>query len=175
MKKFLFVLVLLAIVGGTAAWYWKHNGKSEISVSTAPVKRGEVVFTIGATGTVEPEEVIDVGAQVAGKIMEFGKDKSGKQVDYGSYIQAGNVLAKIDQTVYLADVAQAQAQLAQAKAGVERANADLLQLKAKLNQGQRDWDRAQKLGPSDALAQTQYDAYEAAYEQAKIWTQRHLS
>ncbi len=167
MKKFLFVLVLLAIVGGTAAWYWKHNGKSEISVSTAPAKRGEVVFTIGATGTVEPEEVIDVGAQVAGKIMEFGKDKSGKQVDYGSYIQAGNVLAKIDQTVYLADVAQAQAQLAQAKAGVERANADLLQLKAKLNQGQRDWDRAQKLGPSDALAQTQYDAYEAAYEQAK--------
>src|SRR5947207_8338331 len=138
MKKFLFVLVLLAIVGGTAAWYWKHNGKSEISVSTAPAKRGEVVFTIGATGTVEPEEVIDVGAQVAGKIMEFGKDKSNKSVDYGSYIEAGTVLAKIDETVYVAAVAEAKAQLAQAEAGVKRAEADLLQLKAKLTQAQRE-------------------------------------
>jgi len=167
MKKFLLLLVLLAIVGGTAAWYWKHSGTSQISLTTSPVKRGEVIFAIGATGTVEPEEVIDVGAQVAGKIMEFGKDQNGKQVDYGSFIKTGDVLAKIDQTVYLADVSQAKAQLAQANAGVERANADLLQLKSKLNQAERDWDRAQKLGPSDALAQTQYDAYQAAYEQAK--------
>src|SRR2546430_7779841 len=167
MKKILFILALRAIVGGTAAWYLKHNGNPQISLQTTPVKRGEVVFSIGATGTVEPEEVIDVGAQVAGKIMEFGKDNSGKPVDYGSFIDAGAVLAKIDQTVYLADVSQAQAQLAQAKAGVARADADLLQMKAKYNQAERDWERAKKLGPSDALAQTQYDAYEGAYEQAK--------
>ncbi len=167
MKKILLVLVLLAIVGGTAAWYLKHNGNSQITLQTTPVKRGEVVFSIGATGTVEPEEVIDVGAQVAGKIEEFGKDKSGKTIDYGSFIEAGNVLAKIDQTVYLADVSQAQAQLAQANAGVARADADLLQMKAKYNQADRDWERAKKLGPSDALAQTQYDAYEAGYEQAR--------
>jgi len=167
MKKLLLVLVLLLIVGGTAAWYWKHNGKSEISVTTAPVKRGDVVYTIGATGTVEPEEVIDVGAQVAGKIMEFGKDKDGKNIDYGSYIEAGKLLAKIDETVYVAALAEATASLAQANAGVQRAQADLLQLKSKLDQAQRDWDRAQKLGPSDALAQSQYDAYRAAYEQAK--------
>ena len=167
MKKLLLVLVMLAIVGGTAAWYWKHNGNSQTIVTTAPVKRGEVVYTIGATGTVEPEEVIDVGAQVAGKIMEFGKDTNGRSVDYGSFIQAGNVLAKIDETVYLAEVSQARAQLAQANASVKRAEADLLQLKAKYNQADRDWERAKKLGPSDALAQTQYDAYEAGFEQAK--------
>ena len=167
MKRILLVLVLLAIVGGTAAWYLKRNGNNQISLTTTPVKRGEVVFSIGATGTVEPEEVIDVGAQVAGKIEEFGKDKGGKSFDYGSFVQSGDVLAKIDQTVYLADVSQARAQLAQANAGVARAQADLLQLKAKYNQADRDWERAKKLGPSDALAQTQYDAYEAGYEQAK--------
>src|SRR2546421_1331140 len=126
MKKILFILVLLAIVGGSAAWYLKHNGNPQISLQTTPVKRGEVVYTIGATGTVEPEEVIDVGAQVAGKIMEFGKDKDGKNVDYGSSVEAGKLLARIDETVYLAAAAEAQAALAQANAGVQRAQADLL-------------------------------------------------
>ena len=31
----------------------------------------------------------------------------------------------------------------------------------------RDWQRAQELGPSNALAQSNYDAYRAAYETAK--------
>jgi HlyD family secretion protein len=39
-------------------------------------------------------------------------------------------------------------------------------LKAKLNQAERDWQRAQKLGPSDALAQSTYDAYRSAYDTA---------
>ena len=42
------------------------------------MKRGNLIATISATGTVEPEEVIDVGAQVAGRIVEFGKDKNGR-------------------------------------------------------------------------------------------------
>ena len=42
-------------------------------------------MTIGATGTLEPEEVVDVGAQVAGQILEFGKDDSGKAVSSGVY------------------------------------------------------------------------------------------
>jgi HlyD family secretion protein len=111
--------------------------------------------------------VIDIGAQVAGKIESFGMDRNGKPIDYGSFIEAGGMLAKIDETVYVAELGQSKAQLEQAKAGVTRADADLLQLKAKLLQAQRDWDRAQKLGPSDALSQSQYDAYEAGFEQAK--------
>ena len=40
-------------------------------------------------------------------------------------------------------------------------------MKAKLLQAQQDWDRAQKLGPSEALAQSAYDQYQANYEVAK--------
>jgi len=56
-------------------------------------------------------------------------------------------------SLYAADVAMANAQLQQAQAGVKRAEADLGQLKAKHYQAERDWERAQKLGPSDALAE----------------------
>jgi HlyD family secretion protein len=54
-----------------------------------------------------------------------------------------------------------------AQAGLERAQADLEQFKAKLNQAERDWLRAQKIGPSQALSQASYDAYRSAYETAK--------
>src|SRR6185369_13073080 len=69
--------------------------------------------------------------------------------------------------LYQSDLESAKAQFEQAQAGVARAQADLLQFQAKFNQAKRDWDRAQKLGPSDALAQVDYDAYESAFESAK--------
>jgi len=52
------------------------------------------------------------------------------------------------------------------RAALQRAQADLGQLRAKLQQAERDWRRAQKLGPSEALAQASYDAYQSAYESA---------
>ncbi len=162
------ILALLAVMaGGTAAWRLSQNRGSDTAFRTVPLKRTDLVATISASGTVEPEEVVDVGAQVAGQISSFGKDKNGKTIDYGSAVEEGTVLAKIDDSLYAADVGLAKAQLAQAKAGQSRAEADLLQMKAKLDQAQRDWERAQKLGPSEALAPTTYDAYKATYETAK--------
>ena len=70
--------------------------------STAKVTKSDLNVTISATGTLEPEEVVDVGAQVAGQILAFGKDKAGQTVDYGSYVEEGTILARIDDTVYTA-------------------------------------------------------------------------
>lgn len=134
---------------------------------TVEAKRGDLLATISATGTVEPEELVDVGAQVAGRIVSFGKDVAGKTVDYGSIVEEGTVLAQIDDALYAADVAQTKAQLEQARAGLARAEADLGQLQAKLFQAERDWNRARKLGPSDALSQSDYDAAQSAHEVAK--------
>jgi HlyD family secretion protein len=171
MKRFVrattITLAFLGLIAGSAAWYLGRGGGQAVSFRTVPVRRGNLVATISATGTLEPEEVVDVGAQVAGQIIAFGKDAGGKPIDYGSAVDDGTILAQIDDSLYAADVASAKAALQLAQAGVTRAAADLEQMKAKLYQAQRDWDRAQKLGPSDALAQSQYDAYQSAYEVAK--------
>ena len=171
MKRFLKVLVLLlaltGVVAGAVFWYTRRNEVPTASFRLAQVKRGDLAAEISATGTVEPEEVVDVGAQVAGQIKTFGTDKNGKPIDYGSAVEAGTVLANIDDSLYAADVAQTAAALAQAQANLQQAQANLGQLQAKLNEAARDWDRAQKLGPGDALAQTSYDAYQAGYETAK--------
>jgi HlyD family secretion protein len=166
-KKTAVISALVVLFVIVAALFLRGSGNKGVVYRTAAVKKGDLLATISATGTVEPEEVVDVGAQVAGQINSFGKDKNGKTIDYGSVVEEGTILAQIDDSLYAADVALANAQVLQARAGVLRTEADLGQLKSRLNQAKRDWDRAQKLGPSEALAQSSYDAYRSAYEIAQ--------
>jgi len=157
-------VLTVIVVGG---WLFRSKGNSEPAFQTAQVKRGDLVPTISATGTVEPKQVVDVGAQVAGIITAFGKDKFGNAIDYGSVVEKGTVLAKIDDSLYAAALETAKAQVQQAEANKISADANVLQTRATLLKAKADWDRAQKIGPSDALAQTVYDQYQATYEVAK--------
>jgi len=153
---------------GCLGWWWFKSGESQGTVyRTAQVKRGDLLASISATGTIEPTIVVDVGAQVNGIIKTFGKDKNGNPVDYGSVVDENTVLAKIDDSLYAAALETARAQLRQAEANKLSADANVLQMKAKQFQAQQDWDRAKKLGPSDALSQSSYDQYRANFEVAK--------
>ncbi len=166
-RRLAFALAAVLLVALVSAGYLYRSGRDGVVFRTVPVKLGDLQAVISATGTVEPEEVVDVGAQVAGRIVAFGTDKNGQEVDYGSVVEDGTVLARIDDALYSADVDQAKATLGVSKATLQRSEADLNQLKAKLYQAQRDWARAQKLGPGDALSQADYDAAQSAFETAK--------
>src|SRR5438477_5688475 len=121
------VALAIAVIG----WSWHFRNGHTVLFNTAPIKHGDLVATITATGTIEPIEVIDVGAQVAGLIKSFGKDKDGKAIDYGSVIEEGTILATIDESVYAADLSLAKAQVEQDQAGELRAAADVQQMEAK--------------------------------------------
>jgi HlyD family secretion protein len=162
MKRIVFFLVLILAAGGGAAYYSKHlAAEPTAAFRTATLARGDLLSTISATGTVEPEEVVDVGAQVMGLIVSFGTDSrdASKPIDYGSVVEKGTVLARIDPTPY-------QAALEQADATLERSQADLLQLEAKREQAAQDRKRADKLHPQHAIAETDYDSAVANYKTA---------
>ena len=131
------------------------------------MQRGNLQLSISATGTVEPEELIDVGAQIAGKILSFGKDDNGKSIDYGSNIEEGTVLANIDDSLYAAENEQVAAQVAQNKAAIIHSEADLEQLKSKLSLAGSEWKRAQKLFPDKVIAESEYDIARSTYDAAK--------
>lgn len=158
-------VVLLA--AGIIHWSVRSSRGETVSFRTAEVTRGELLVTISATGTLEPEEIVDVGAQVSGQIVSLGNDAAGKTVDYTSRVDKDAVLARIDDALYQADVATDEAQVRSNKAGIRLAEANLVELKAKLVQAERDWQRVQNLGSSGAVSQTSRDAYQSAYECAK--------
>lgn len=171
MRRFLktpaIAIVVVALAGGAAVWGWRARNGHKWSFRTVLVTRGDLAATISATGTVEPEEVVDVGAQVAGQIISFGRDKNGNPIDYGSIVEEGTILAQIDDSVYAADVALVKAQLEQDKAGEVSAVANLEQMKAKAVQAEADWKRAQALDASRLVTREGYDSSKANYDVAK--------
>jgi HlyD family secretion protein len=160
LKKPIIAIVILALVGGIGAWRLLTRNGARLSFATVMVKRGDVAARISATGTIEPLEVVDVGAQVAGRISVFGMDKDGKALDYGSVVEQGELLAKIDDSVYAAD-------LSVAKAGEQSAVATLEQMNAKLDQAAAEWKRARELSASKLISEVDYDTAKANYEVAK--------
>jgi HlyD family secretion protein len=157
-KKLVGLILVVAI--GFGVWWWLSHDNTKPSFTTVAVTRGDVAATIGATGTLEPIEVVDVGAQVAGRVSAFGKDKSGMIVDYGSHVEEGALLAKIDDSVYAAD-------LNVAKARQLSADANLEQMQAKFDQADAEWKRTQELFKSKLTSQVDYDTAKANYEVAK--------
>jgi HlyD family secretion protein len=151
-------IATLVLVAGV--WWWHARNSSQLSFVTAVVKRGDIAATINASGTIEPSETVDVGAQVAGRITSFGTDIAGKPVDFNSVVEKGAVLARIDDSVYAAD-------LSVAKAEVLTAAANLEQMNAKLDQAQAEWKRAQDLYQNKLMAQVDYDTDKANFEVAK--------
>ena len=157
------VLVYLAVLG-----YRKYSGpKDRIVFRTDTIRSGDLVRSITATGTVEPEELVNVGAQVQGMITKFGTDTNGKPVDYRSSVKEGGVLAWIDDSLYAAELKSAQASQLQAKAAINSAKSNIMQAKARLALAELNMNRAKQLHPVKAIAQNTYDEALSAYDVAK--------
>ena len=152
-KRLIKIIIILAVAAfAISAWmYYSSNHRvDKVRFATTTVTRGDFVNKVQATGTLEPQELVDVGAQVTGEIKEFGTDLEGKRVDYGSEVKAGQLLARIDDTLVELDIKRAEAPVAQAQANKNKAD--------------RDMQRAEKLGVGDALSQMEYDQFVNAAE-----------
>ena len=142
---------LLIVAIATATW-WTLAGRSTLRYVTVPVAKGAVTRTVTATGTVNPELTIIVGAAVSGIIQEL-------YCDYNTQVKKGQVCAKIDPRPYQSVVDQNRANLAVAKAQLEKDKANLTYSKLAL-------DRAATLVQTHAVSQDSYDSAKSTYDQA---------
>ena len=138
MKRFWIILIVAVVAVAALVHYWRSrsSAQSDGSYQTATVTRGDIQELIPATGTIEPVDSVDIGAQVAGIITSFGPDPkdTSKTVDFRTEVEQGSLLATIDPSLYNADKQQADASLASANANLEVAKANLEQDNVKLEQ-----------------------------------------
>jgi multidrug resistance efflux pump len=161
-------LVILPLAAGGALWFGR-------STSTASAEPQAIVRpqTLVAPGRVEPiRDAVALAFEAPGRIVAI-------EVDEGSVVSAGQVLARLDDRLAKARVDAATAQLAAAKArytfarrgprgediAAARAEADAAAAAA----AHRDAEqvRSERLGASGAVASSIVDADEAAARVAK--------
>ena len=99
-------LLILAITAGTVV---ATRGTASAAYQTQPVVRQDLTQTVTASGTVNPQNTVNVGTQVSGTIQSLS-------VDFNSKVKKGQILARLDPSQLQAQLAQAQATLAQAQA-----------------------------------------------------------
>ena len=73
-KKIGIAVIVLALVAGTLTWVLTRETKPRTSYDTTTVRRGQIINTVTATGTVEPIVQVEVGTQVSGIIDHIYAD-----------------------------------------------------------------------------------------------------
>jgi HlyD family secretion protein len=109
------LLLSAALTAGTLL----TRAHAPAAYQTTPVVQQDLTQSVTASGTVNPQNTVNVGTQISGTIDAV-------YVDYNSKVYKGEVLARIDTAQLDAQLAQAQASLAQAQeqAGAQAQNAD---------------------------------------------------
>jgi HlyD family secretion protein len=118
-------------VGSVAALFLIYliffsGGSGEPNYVTAEVTRGPMTVTVSATGTLEPTNEVDVGAETNGRVAEV-------LVDFNDRVTKGQVLARLDTEQLNAKLAQSRASLSAAQATVRQAEATLAESRTRAN------------------------------------------
>ena len=130
-KRWLWWGLAAVIVSMMIIFFVVQNRRPEqVTYLTEQVRRGDLVVTVSATGTLAPVKEVQVGIEVSGTIKSV-------LVDYNDRVTVGQVLAVLDTTRLEAQALQSGSALASARSKVMQAEATLqeAQLKmARLNQ-----------------------------------------
>jgi HlyD family secretion protein len=161
MNKLLCLLAVLPLALMRAPNPAEEKDQRQSVYRTEVVKRGALARTVQALGTVEPENVVDVGAQVTGQIIKFGADPRDKDktIDFGTIVDAGTILAQLDPAIY-------EAKVAQARAALEKAVVTLKLRQVEMAQVEQEWIRVRRLGER-ALSKEEIDITKTKLEVAR--------
>ena len=177
------VLVALAAVASVLTWS-KLNAATPVQVvqvrsPVATSSAGDQVI-LTATGYIIAAHKIEVASKVNGRVAWIGVDK-------GDKVKAGQVLVRLEDDEYRAQVLQQQGQLANLQAKlqedlngsrpqeIDKARADVNEAKADLVNSKTSLDRTRRLVSDGVLAKQSLDDAQAKYDGdlAKVASLQH--
>ena len=122
------------------------SNQPKVTYTTATAEVQNVSTSITATGTIEPVTKVDVGTQVSGIIDKI-------YVDYNSEVHKGQVIAELDKTNLLSELASAKSNLTNAQSN--------------LNYQSSNYNRYKTLYYKGLVSANDYENARLSYEQAQ--------
>ena len=157
MKK-LAIVAVLATLGISAYGYLGFRTSEFVpEVSTVALARGDVVDTVGATGALEAVTTVQVGSQVSGIIDAL-------YADFNSIVREGDVIARLEPSLF-------QSQVEQSRANLARAEADVARLTVALEDARTQLRRSEELAAQDLIAASELEAAQVAVRSAQAQLQ----
>jgi len=147
MKKVLVFALPVAVLAGYLGYQRLTSQEQEVQLLTARVTRGDVVSNIDATGRLEAVTTVQVGSQVSGTIKEL-------HADFNSQVKRGQVIARLEPSLFETQVQQAQATVVRLRADADRARVQFEDAQTKLN-------RARDLASRQLIPMTDLETAEA--------------
>jgi HlyD family secretion protein len=156
-KKVAIVAGALVVVSVGAAMAM-GGGDEGVEVSGEQVARRGLVSVVQASGKIEPKRKVDISADISGRVVRVA-------VEEGQWVNAGDLLLRIEPTQYVAAVRRAEAAVSQSQARAA-------QQRAQLTKAQSDLNRAEQLSRTNELvsaadveqARTQVQVAEQEYQ-----------
>lgn len=152
LNKLLWLALLVLLVAAVAYWLLANKEEKQ-QLATATVTKSDIENLVTATGSLEPSDYVDVGAQVTGQLEHL-------LVDVGDEVKKGDLLAEIDATVYIAKVDATRAQLRNQNALLEDRHAQLTLAELK-------YQRAKNLVDERAATKEALETAQAGLRSAK--------
>lgn len=151
-KRWFWLLGVVLAVAVLAAFVVTRPKPAQYT--TVKATKGDIRDEVQATGTINAVTTVQVGSQVSGTISEIG-------ADFNAKVKKGQVIAKIDPSIFEGQLVQAQADLANAAANVAAAKANVAKAEAAAVQSAQDYQRNVGLASAGVVAQQQLDAAKA--------------
>ncbi len=153
-----FVLAALLAGAGFVAWFFAGRGAPGVplvstSAAQAADRAGSDFSVLDATGYVVARRQATVSSKTTGKVVEVF-------IEEGVQVAAGQLLARLDDSVPRAELALAESQL-------EAARRTLREVQAQLQQARLDLTRSEGLAERDLVSQAELDRNRLAVEEAE--------
>ena len=120
-----------------------------VAVSVTPVRTGSIREEIEITGALKPKEQVDVTAQVTGRVTNL-------TLQVGDFVKQGQLIAQLEDAELAQQVRRAEAAQAIVRANQQQRQAELANAKA-------DVERAQKLLEAGLLSRQEYETKMTAF------------
>lgn len=150
-RSALFITVLTLTTAAVTVVY-ARRGETAPAITSAAITRGSIVRGVSSTGTLEAVTTVQVGSQVSGSVESLS-------ADFNSIVRKGQVLARLEPSLFQSAIEQADANLVKADADLERTRVSLADAEVKLA-------RAKELSARQLIAANELDSAAVARDTA---------